>query len=205
MNLCKCFFGAFLAIVTFFDVAMAVELQGTVPVNVASDTAAAAKNKAFNDARRQIIVGALRQYADVTSLNSAVEAAKNAELMNLIAASSIDGEQFSDTAYSANITMVLDADAARVWLTENGVQNWIPDGTNVDTFVVHVNMSNGLKNWVELNQIARAEKFDLNVRYLSQGTATLNLPKSVRGRFTIALREAGWRYANSDGNLKIWK
>ena len=205
MNLCKCFFGAVLAIVTFFDVAMAVELQGTVPVNVTSDTAAAAKNKAFNDARRQIIVGALRQYADVTSLNSAVGAAKNAELMNLIAASSIDGEQFSDTAYSANITMVLDADAARVWLTENGVQNWIPDGTNVDTFVVQVNMSDGLKNWVELNQIARAEKFDLNVRYLSQGTATLNLPKSVRGRFTIALREAGWRYANSDGNLKIWK
>ena len=125
--------------------------------------------------------------------------------MNLIAASSIDGEQFSDTAYSANITMVLDADAARVWLTENGVQNWIPDGTSVDTFVVQVNMSNGLKNWVELNQIARAEKFDLNVRYLSQGTAILNLPKSVRGRFTIALRETGWRYANSDGNLKIWK
>lgn len=187
------------------DVAVCVDLQGSVPVNVTSDTAAAAKNMAFDQARRLIVSESLRQYADVDALTSLVVSAKNVDLMNLIASSSIDGEQFSDTTYSAKITMILDADEARRWLDENGVQNWIPNGASADTFVVMVNMSNGLENWTELNQIARAEKINLDVRFLTRDSATLDLPKSVRGRFTIALGEAGWRYANADGNLKIWK
>ena len=185
--------------------ASAVELQGTAAVNVTSDTAAAAKNMAFDEARRQIIVDSLRQYADVNALKVAVKNAKGADLMNLIAASSIDGEQQSDTTYSANITMTVDAGQARNWLAEHNVQNWIPDADSQDMFVVRVNMSDGLANWMDLNRIARAEQIDLGTKYISAGSAILEVPVSMRGRFTIALREGGWRYADQDGALRIWK
>lgn len=189
----------------FASVAGAVDLQGTATVNVASDTAAAAKNMAFDEARRKIIVDVLRQYTDVNALRAGVNNARSAELMNLIAASSIDGERLSETAYSAHITMRLDSDAARVWLQENDIQNWLPDEKTRDVFIVDVKMSDGIANWVELNRIARDEKIDLGTVQMSANSATLELPRSVRGKFTIALREAGWRYANQEGNLKIWK
>ncbi len=186
-------------------VAGATELTGVASVNVTSDTAAAAKNMAFDEARRQIIVDALRQYADVGGLRTAVSNAKSSELTELISASSIDGEQLSDTTYSAKISMTIDADAARMWLGANDVQNWIPDGTQRDVFVVNVQMSNPMANWMDLNRIARNEKIDLGTKYMAGNSATLELPVSVRGAFTIALREAGWRYANQDGALRIWK
>ena len=66
-------------------------------------------------------------------------------------------------------------------------------------------MSDALANWIELNQIARNEKIDLNAVVMTSDSVVLNLPVSVRGKFTIAVREAGWKFANSDGNLRIWK
>lgn len=185
--------------------AFAVELRGTASVNVTSDTAANAKNMAFDEARRQIIGDALRQYADVNMLNDAIKNASATDLTNLIAKSSIDGEQLSDTTYSANITMQLDEGAARDWMIGNNIQNWLPDSKTSDTFIVLVNMSNGLANWVELNRIARAEKIDLGTQNITADSATLSLPVGARGAFTIALREAGWRYTDQDGALRIWK
>ena len=185
--------------------ALAVDLVGSASVNVTSDTAATAKDMAFDEARRQIIVDVMRQYVDVDALGNAVKNAKRSELTKLISASSIGGEQVSDTTYSAQIAMTIDADAMRGWLAEKNIQHWIPDGTNTDVFVVDVKMSDGLKNWGQLIQIAQNEKIDLGTKFLTRDSATLELPRSVRGRFTIALREAGWHYANQDGNLKIWK
>ena len=185
--------------------AFAVELRGTASVNVTSDTATTAKNMAFDEARRQIINDALRQYADADALSDLVTNEKSANLMNLISSSSIDGEQTSDTTYSANITMMLDTDAARKWLVENNIRNWVPDGENQDVFSVYVNMSDGLAQWIELNQIARSEKIDVGTQHMAGNTARLEIPVSSRGAFTIALRERGWRYANQDGGLRIWK
>lgn len=185
--------------------AHAVDLHGAASVSITSDTAANAKNIAFDEARRQIINDALRQYADADTLKSVVSQAKSAELMNLIASSSIDGEKQSDTTYSANISMMLDSDAARSWLDNNAVQHWLPDESKQDVFIVNVNMSNGLQNWAELNQIARNEKIDLGTKTMTADSAVLELPVSVRGKFTIAVREAGWRFANNDGVLRIWK
>lgn len=197
----------FMALLCAFVVgrAGAIELVGTADVNVTSDTAATAKNMAFDEARRQIIMDSLRQYADVDALQSAVKKAKASELMTLISASSIDGEQLSDTTYSAKIAMTVDDKAARDWLERNAVQNWLPDAENRDVFVVDATMSGGLRNWIELNKIARAEKLDLGTVQISANNARLELPTSLRGRFTIALREAGWRYQTKDGVLKIWK
>ena len=185
--------------------AFAVELQGMTTVNVTSDTAANAKNKAFDQARRQIIADILRQYADVGALTSALSNAKNSELMGLVASSSIDGEQLSDTTYSANITMTLDEEAARAWLSDNGVQNWLNNGTSGDVFVVNVNMTHGIADWVGLQRIARMKKIDLNTRQLTADTARIELPKSVRGAFVSAVRDGGWRAEDKDGALYISK
>ena len=183
----------------------ATQLQGMASVNVTSDTAASAKNMAFDEARRQIISDLLRQYADVSVAQELIKNTKSSDLANLISSSSIDGEKLSDTSYSANISMVLDATATRNWLAQNSVQNWLPDESARDVFIVSVNMSDAVNNWADLNRIARAEKIDLGTKYMTGNTATLELPTSARGAFTIAIREGGWRFANQDGILRIWK
>ena len=183
----------------------AVSLQGTAFVNITSDTAATAKNIAFDEARRQILNDKLRQYADADALREAIKTAKRDDLANLILQSSIDGEQTSDTTYSASVSMTIDIDVARQWLTQNEIQNWLPTNDVMDTFVVNVKMSDKLVDWSDLNRIARAKNIDLNVVELAGNVVQLKLPKSVRTDFTIAIRGAGWRYADQDGELSIWK
>lgn len=185
--------------------AFATNLSGSASVSITSDTAANAKNIAFDEARRQIITDVLRQYADVSALQDAVKNSKSADLANLIAQSSITGEKTSDTMYSATISMTLNANMAYDWLKTNNVNNWLPDGTVVDNFIVNVNMRQPLLDWIQLNKIARDIGIDLGTNKLSGNTAQLSIPKSKRGDFTIALRDSGWKYANDDGNLRIWK
>ncbi len=189
----------------YVGVAGAVDLRGVANVNITSDTAANAKNIAFDEARRQIVMDALRQYADVNALRSAVKSAKSSELMNLVQQSSIDGEKTSDTTYSASISMTLNLDAARNWLATNEVQNWLPDETKRDAFTVVVKLSNPLSDWGQLNQIARTENIDMMTKSITGNLVRVEMPVSVRGKWTIAVREAGWRYANKDGVLNIWK
>lgn len=189
----------------YVGVAGAVDLRGVANVNITSDTATNAKNIAFDEARRQIIMDALRQYADVNALRSAVKSAKSSELMNLVQQSSIDGEKTSDTTYSASISMTLNLDAARNWLVTNEVQNWLPDETKRDAFTVVVKLSNPLLDWGQLNQIARTENIDMTTKSITGNLVRVEMPVSVRGKWTIAVREAGWRYANKDGVLNIWK
>ena len=187
------FVGVFLSLPSW-----AVDLRGVASVNVTSDTAATAKNMAFDEARRQIIMDSLRQYADVNALRDAVKQAKTSELTDLIAESSIDGEKLSDTTYSAQISMTVDLDVSRRWLEQNEVQNWLPDDTKRDGFTVVIKLSEPLADWGRL-------KIDFDTKNITGNVVTLELPNSVRGRFTIAVREAGWRYANKDGVLNLWK
>lgn len=182
----------------------AAPLQGTASVNITSDTAANAKNMAFDEARRQIIHDTLRQYSIEDQLTPLLQNAKSSDLTNLISATSIDGEKLSDTTYSANITMTIDSDAARLWLTENNVQNWL-NTDNGETVAVIISMSDGIANWMELQKIARDEKIDLATKYMTGTQATVEIPTSARNSFTIALRDAGWHFANQDGALRIWK
>lgn len=188
-----------------FGSVMAVELRGMASVNVTSDTAMTAKNIAFDEARRQIIRDALRQYVDVDALNAAMRGAKGSELAELVATSSIDGEKLSDTTYSANISMMLDVDAVRGWLDAGGVKNSLPEDGVGDFVVVSVKMSDAMANWIQLNQILRDGKFDTVLRSMTRDTAMFELPVSGRDRFVGDVRAAGWRYENSDGGITIWK
>lgn len=183
----------------------AADLHGNVSLNITSDTASAAKNIAMAEARRQIVSDVLGQYSDKGMLAPVVSAADGDTLNSLIASTSIDGEQASDTTYSANISMVIDAEAARVWLAEKGVQNWLPDGNETNRFVVLAEMSQPIAHWIELNDIGRSEKIDINVKNINGNQIMIDLPMSLRGVFTIAVREGGWQYSNMDGALRISK
>ena len=165
-NIGKIFVTAF-GIVSLTAGAFAVDLSGTTSVNVTSDTAADAKAIALNQARRQILNQVLGKYADPTQVQVAVKNAKSSELMNLISSSSIDGEQQSNTAYSANISMTLDGDAVRQFLTENNIQNWLSDdnAAGANGVMILVSMSDRVANWMELKRIARNAGIDLNTKY----------------------------------------
>lgn len=185
--------------------AVAVTINGVVPVSITSDTAAAAKNMAFDEARRQVLMNGLRQYADVEQLTSAIGAASADDLTNLIAASGIDGERVSDTTYSANISMTVDIAAARRWMNANSVQNWLPDRDGGERFITIIDFSDAVPQWMELQRIARAEHIDMATKHIAANQATVEMPASVRGAFTIAIREAGWKYTDQDGVLRIGK
>lgn len=195
------FIGAALAIVA--GVANAANLGGVATVNVTSDTAATAKNMALASARRQIINEALSQYTLPDQLQSAISESKPSDLQNLIASTEISGEQQSDTTYSATISMTIDATAATNWLNANGVQNWLPNSTSGDTFVVIATLSDPMANWIELQNIARTEKIDLKTKYINARTVTIELPVAARREFSSALRGAGWRVADDNGTLRI--
>jgi hypothetical protein len=185
--------------------ALAADMRGTIPVNITSDTATAAKNIAFDEARRQIISDSVRQYVDVAALQELMSNTKSSDLVGLISSIGIDGEQTSDTTYSANVSMVLDVEAVRKWLNDNGVQNWIPDAQNQDMFTAVIKMSDALQGWGEINQIARDNNISLETQNIVGDTVTVLMPVSMRGTFTIAVRGAGWKYADKDGKLNIWK
>ena len=189
----------------YISVANATGLYGVANVNVTSDTANAAKNMAMTEARRQIITDVLGQYSDRGTLLPALQATDDAKLMGLIATTAIDGEQTSDTTYSANISMTLDLDAARQWLVENEIQNWLPNAADKNYFVVTVNLKDVIADWAELNKIARDEKIDFQTRGINGATVTLDVPVTQRGAFTIAVREGGWHFVNMDAGLRIWK
>lgn len=185
--------------------ASAADLRGNVSLNITSDTAAAAKNIAMVEARRQIVSDVLAQYSDQALLMDALGATSDEVLNSLIASTSIAGEQVSTTTYSANISMEIDAGAARSWLMENGIQNWLPNADGENRLVVLAEMSSPLVQWAELNDISRREKIDINVKNINGNQLMIDLPVTSRGAFTIALRENGWRYSNMDGALRVWK
>ena len=185
--------------------AIGADLTATASVNITSETAAMAKDMALNDARRQIIADALGHYSIPDQLAGALQSAKNSELTNLIASSSISGEKQSDTTYSADITMTVDGAAARAWMTENNVQNWLGDGKSGDVFVTQVVMSDKLARWIELNQIVRDNDIDMTVKYINGNQITVEIPSGARAKFTASVRAMGWRYADQNGVLHIIK
>lgn len=180
-------------------------LVGSASVNVASDTASNAKNMAFNEARRQIIADVVSKYTDGESFKALLKKASDDELTNLVSSTSIDGERSSATTYSANIKMTLDVPAAKKWLNDNNVQNWLGTTASVDMFMMTATLSNGLADWIELNRAARLENVDINVTRISGTRVIAEIPVSGRQMFTIAVREAGWKYSDDNGMLRIWK
>ena len=183
----------------------AAALSGTIGVNQTSDTAASAKNKAMNSAARQILFNVLSKYSDADALRELLQNTKDAELINFVTSSSVANEQISANGYSAKITMNLDNDALKNWLTENGIQNWVPVVESGEHFTVSVVVPNGINDWAEIKQIAREDNIEIETKTITGNNIIVKMPLSYRTRFTIAVRKAGWKYADKSGVLQIWK
>lgn len=187
-------------------VAQGADLFGTAAVNVTSDTAATAKKMAFDEARRQIIMDVLGQYADLEALRAQVVSEKASVLTNLIASSSISGERQSDTTYSANISMTINRQSAKNWLTDNGIQNWLVATEEAgDKFLLFVDLTDRMADWAQIKRAAATTRIDLNTEFIDGAQIVFSAPVGKRGAFTIWARENGWRYRNVDGNLHIFK
>ena len=200
----------FLFILTIFIpgiASAATDLSGNAFVSITSDTAAIAKNMAFAEARAQIIEEVLSKHADAKQIKELMKNTGDSKLTHMISSTGIDGERLSATTYSANIKMTIDSIAAKQWLDENGVYNWLgqDDVTQRDKLTVVINISGGLRDWIELHSALRSENIDLGVKRIFGGAITANIPAVSRTAFVSAVRMAGWRYSDADGFLRIWR
>ncbi|MDR0727113.1 MAG: hypothetical protein LBF37_03565 [Rickettsiales bacterium] len=185
----------------------AQDLTAVASVNVTSDTAATAKNMAFNEARRQITSDVLSKYSNAQQLSELMTNTKDSVLTNLISSTNIDSERLSATTYSANIKMTVDAVAAKKWLNDNEVQNWLgyDDSLSADKSTVIINLSAGLRDWIELNRTLKTENLNLDIKRISGGQVTASFANASRNKLIALVRNIGWKYSDSDGYLQIWK
>lgn len=201
----KIFFVALLALVVLPLGGFAFDLKGTVVVNQTSDTAAKAKSEAMNSARRQILFEILSNYSEVDSLKSLLDSVDDEVLMNFISETSVANEHISPETYSASITMNIDNDSVKKWLTENDVQNWVPNIETAEMFTVFVVIPNGVSDWAELKKVARDGNIEFGTVSMTGNQVFAKMPLNYRTKFTMGIREAGWKYADNGGVLQVWK
>lgn len=202
---CKNLFVALFFVVGIIPMVNAVELSGNVAVNQVSDTAANAKNKAMNLARRQILFDVLSQYTSKDYLNEVLQKASDDELLDLVASTSVANEHISSNAYSANVVMNLDNDAVKNWLNNQGVQNWIPSKYSDEKFTAFIVVQNGLVDWAELKRIARDDNIDIETQNITGNQIVAKIPVNYRSKFTVNIHKIGWKYTDNGGILQIWK
>lgn len=189
--------------------ALAVEITGTVPVNVTADTAAVAKDKAFNSARREVVARELRNYANPEQLDAALADSSNDELMNIISSSSLDGERVSDTTYTANISFVIDGDAAKTWMEKYSVQNWLPSATSgavivpENSVIAVATLYNPLSDWAALNAVMRSVELDITTNNIIGSRVSFVVSDSGVAKLSGALRANGWRVVRDVDGITI--
>ena len=187
----------------------AVEITGTVPVNVTADTAAAAKTRAFNSAQRDVIATELRPYANAEQLTVAIKQSSDDELSDIISSSSVAGERASDTTYTANISFVIDGDAARKWMEKYSVENSLPSSSvsavvaPENSVMVVATLYNPIYDWAALNAVARAADIDIATKNIIGSRVSFVVRDVDASKLTRTLRENGWRVATDTSGIKI--
>ena len=184
---------------------VALDLIGAIDITQTSDTAAKAKNEAMNIARRKILFDVLSNYSEIDSLRTLLDDTSDDDLLNFISAASVSNEHISSETYSATITMNIDNDAVKRWLTLNDVKNWVPIAETAETFSMFIVLPNGISDWGELKRITNAANVDINTIAIIGNQIFAKLPLNYRTKFTAAIREMGWRYADNGGVLQVWK
>lgn len=180
-------------------------LSGNIDVHQTSETAAKAKINASNYARRQVLYNVVSQYSDSDALTDLLQKSSNEDLMNLVASTSVANEHISSTGYSANITVNFDNDAVKQWLNANSVQNWVPSTESTEKFTSLIVLSNGIPDWAEIKRITREGNVEIETQSITGNQVIVKLPLNYRTKFTVSIREAGWKYSDNEGVLQIWK
>ena len=203
------FFCAVCCFLFAFDAARAVDITGVVSVDVTADTAAAAKSQAFNSARRDVIARELRNYANAEQLDAAIKQSSVDELIDIISSSAVSGERTSDTAYTANISFVIDGDAAKSWMEKYSVQNWLPSSSAnavvapENSIIAVVTLYNPISDWAALNAVARAANIDIATKNIIGSRVSFVVRDADVSKLSRALRENGWRVASTTGGIII--
>lgn len=180
---------------------------GTAFVNVTSDTAATAKNMAMEEARVQIIKEVLsKQVKDQAAFNELMKKTQAKDLLPLVLRTNIEGERLSSTTYSANIKMSLDRIAAKKWLDEASVPNWIADDSvAADKVLVFVDITNGLRDVIEFNRVLREKSITYDMRQISGGNLSILIPKDSMASFKSSVVAGGWKADNTETGLRVWR
>jgi hypothetical protein len=185
--------------------AFAFDLIGSYDITQTSDTAAKAKSEAMDIARRKILFDVLANYSEIDSLRELLDNTSDNDLLDFISASSVSNEHISSETYSATISMNIDNDAVKRWLTVNDVKNWVPLAENTESFSMFIVLPNGISDWGELKRITKNDNVDIDTVAIIGNQIFAKLPLNYRSKFTAALREMGWRYADNSGVLQVWK
>ncbi|MBQ3944530.1 MAG: hypothetical protein II670_02850 [Alphaproteobacteria bacterium] len=156
-------------------------------------------------ARRKILFDVLSNYSEIESLRELLDNTSDNDLLDLISASSVSNEHISSETYSATISMNIDNDAVKRWLTVNDVKNWVPLAENAESFSMFIVLPNGISDWGELKRITKNDNVDIDTVAIIGNQIFAKLPLNYRSKFTVALREMGWRYADNSGVLQVWK
>lgn len=185
--------------------ALATDLIGAATISQTSETAAKAKIDAMNIARRQILFDVLSNYAEIEGLTELMDKTPDEDLIGFISAAGVSNEHISSETYSATITMDIDNDIVKKWLTLNEVKNWVPIAETAETFSMFVVLPNGISDWAELKRITAADNVDIDTIAIIGNQIFAKLPLSYRTKFTAAIRDAGWRFADNSGVLQVWR
>ena len=156
-------------------------------------------------ARRQILLDVLSNYSEIDALTELLDKTSDEDLVGLISAASVSNEHISSETYSATITMDIDNDTVKKWLTLNDVKNWVPIAETTEMFSMFVVVPNGISDWAELKRIANDDKIEINTIAIVGNQIFAKLPLSYRTKFTAAIRDAGWRFADNSGVLQVWR
>ena len=101
--------------------------------------------------------------------------------------------------------MNIDNDAVKQWLVSNNVQNWVPNNEYSEKFSLFIVVQNGISDWAEIKRLVRENGMNIETVSIQGNQIIAKMPMNHRTKFTAAIREYGWRYADNSGVLQIWK
>ena len=186
----------------------APNLTAELNMNVAGNSAAAAKKDATESALRGGIIQILARYSDRAVVENLIMGADDSILHNLVASTGITNEKSSKTAYSAKISITLDRMAAEKWYADNNVPNFLNAADeSKDRSIIAIELANGLADWAALNQAVREDggAYGLSLRSIFRNSATAYVLSAKRKKFVNLLAASGWRVWSQDGILRVSK
>ena len=186
----------------------AANLVAEINMDIRAATASKAKAEASEAAIRSGAIQILSRYSDRAIIENLISNADDDALQNLVASVRISNEKTSKTAYAARFSITLDRGAVEKWYGDNNVLNFLgPTEEDTDRTAVYIEMSNGINDWVHLNQVIResGESYGLALKSIFRNNATASIIASKRRKFQGACAGAGWSVSWRDGIVRISK
>jgi len=185
----------------------APNLTATVHVEQTGANAAAARNAAHTEARRNAFVRVFARYAHPETIYLLSHELRDADIVNIVQSMSIADERQSATIYTANITITFYRGAAEQLFMNQQINHTMArhDAVRARTTVVF-EVNGGLRAWAELmrslNEAGTASDLDIRINSIWGTQMTGDIRPNRRNQFIMAMREAGWTVWDDRGTLR---